>query len=218
MNDYLTNLISTNLNLATTLQPRVAALFEPASSVELNAGELETYERARNETVTPTALNETRDAPPMPLVVVERDARSEALPKARADSSRALDETTAAPRALEAKLRANSVTPRSAAAAELTPRVEASVPTSSRAASEPSREANASTSESPRAIVVRPQMKTVVEAAPIEPQEPAPPPVIRVTIGRVEVRAVQVPVPIPPKKKDEPSKMSLEEYLKGRER
>jgi hypothetical protein len=201
MNDYLTSLISTNYNLAPTLQPRVAALFEPASSGELNAGEREMYETARNETAAPAPRNETRNAPPTPLVVVEREMRSEASPDAHA----------------------GSVIPRSAAAAEPAPRVETNVPTPGRAVSEPSRETFTSTSESPRAVIVRPQVKTVVQAAPIEhapvaPQAPATPPVIRVTIGRVEVRAVQTPAPIPSKKKNEPPKMSLEEYLKGRTR
>ena len=41
-------------------------------------------------------------------------------------------------------------------------------------------------------------------------------PTIRVTIGRVEVRAVQSPPPRPKQAKPEPPKLSLEEYLRKR--
>jgi hypothetical protein len=44
------------------------------------------------------------------------------------------------------------------------------------------------------------------------------PPIIRVTIGRVEVRAVQSPAPGPKQAKPRPPKLSLEDYLRKRER
>lgn len=189
MNDYLTTLILTNLNLTPTLQPRVAALFEPAASGNYNAGEREMYKDVRNETGAP--------APPMPRVVVERDTRNRAGSRVRADSPNP--------------------------DVERTPRIQAEAPTPSRVVSEPSAEPSASTSDVPRAVVVRPQVKTIVEAAPIgreltAPQTSADRPVIRVTIGRVDVRAVQSPTPISPKKKDESPKMPLDEFLKRRER
>jgi hypothetical protein len=45
-----------------------------------------------------------------------------------------------------------------------------------------------------------------------------PAPTIRVTIGRVEVRAVQSPAPTPKPAKARPPKLSLEDYLRKRER
>jgi hypothetical protein len=43
-------------------------------------------------------------------------------------------------------------------------------------------------------------------------------PIIRVTIGRVEVRAIHPPAPSPKSAKPAPSKVSLEDYLRKRER
>jgi hypothetical protein len=43
-------------------------------------------------------------------------------------------------------------------------------------------------------------------------------PIIRVTIGRVEVRAIHPPAPAPKSAKPAPSKVSLEDYLRKRER
>ena len=44
------------------------------------------------------------------------------------------------------------------------------------------------------------------------------PPIIRVTIGRVEVRAVQSPAPAPKQAKSRTPKLSLEDYLRKRTR
>jgi hypothetical protein len=52
----------------------------------------------------------------------------------------------------------------------------------------------------------------------IEPRSSASPPIIRVTIGRVEVRAVHPPAPTPKTAKPTPQKVSLEDYLHKRER
>jgi hypothetical protein len=52
----------------------------------------------------------------------------------------------------------------------------------------------------------------------IEPRSSASPPIIRVTIGRVEVRAVHPPAPTPKTAKPTPQKVSLEDYLRKRER
>ena len=52
----------------------------------------------------------------------------------------------------------------------------------------------------------------------VERPSSASPPVIRVTIGRVEVRAVQSPAPTPKPGKPPLPKLSLQEYLHKRER
>ena len=54
--------------------------------------------------------------------------------------------------------------------------------------------------------------------SPVDQRSSKSPPIIRVTIGRVEVRAVQSPAPGPKKAKPRPPKLSLEDYLRKRAR
>jgi hypothetical protein len=54
--------------------------------------------------------------------------------------------------------------------------------------------------------------------SPIKEGSSTSPPIIRVTIGRVEVRAVHSPAPAPKAGKPAPPKLSLEDYLHRRER
>jgi hypothetical protein len=49
-------------------------------------------------------------------------------------------------------------------------------------------------------------------------QQSSSPPAIRVTIGRVEVRAIHTPVPTPKPAKPAPPRISLEDYLRKRDR
>jgi len=71
-------------------------------------------------------------------------------------------------------------------------------------------------------LVIRPQVARADEsnshakgAAKAPPAEPAAP-VIRVTIGRVDVRAVSAPAPPPRRQAPTGPKLSLEEYLRSR--
>jgi hypothetical protein len=50
----------------------------------------------------------------------------------------------------------------------------------------------------------------------VDQRSPKSPPIIRVTIGRVEVRAIQSPAPRPKQAKPRPPKLSLEDYLRKR--
>jgi hypothetical protein len=52
----------------------------------------------------------------------------------------------------------------------------------------------------------------------VEQRSSTSPQIIRVTIGRVEVRAIQAPAPMPRPKKPSQPKLSLQEYLHKRER
>ena len=52
--------------------------------------------------------------------------------------------------------------------------------------------------------------------SPVDQGSSKSPPIIRVTIGRVEVRAVQSPVRGPKQAKPQPPKLSLEDYLRKR--
>lgn len=52
--------------------------------------------------------------------------------------------------------------------------------------------------------------------SPVDQRSSKSPPIIRVTIGRVEVRAVQSPAPGPKQAKPRPPKLSLEDYLRKR--
>jgi hypothetical protein len=52
---------------------------------------------------------------------------------------------------------------------------------------------------------------------PVEPRSSASAPVIHVTIGRVEVRAIQSVAPVPKSAKPAPPKLSLDDYLRKRD-
>jgi hypothetical protein len=54
--------------------------------------------------------------------------------------------------------------------------------------------------------------------SPVDQRSSGPAPIIRVTIGRVDVRAVQSPAPAPKRAKPRAPKLSLEDYLRKRER
>jgi hypothetical protein len=54
--------------------------------------------------------------------------------------------------------------------------------------------------------------------SPIDQRSSKSAPTIRVTIGRIEVRAVQSPAPAPKPVKQRPPKLSLEDYLRKRAR
>jgi len=54
--------------------------------------------------------------------------------------------------------------------------------------------------------------------SPAEQRSSTSAPIIRVTIGRVEVRALHPPAPAPKPAKPAPPKLSLEDYLQQREK
>jgi hypothetical protein len=69
--------------------------------------------------------------------------------------------------------------------------------------------------------MVRPQLDGYLERGPLEPRVAAPEssaPAIRVTIGRIEVRAITPPPPRPPAQRSTPARpgpeLSLDDYLK----
>ncbi|HZS09157.1 MAG TPA: hypothetical protein VFD58_30260 [Blastocatellia bacterium] len=66
-------------------------------------------------------------------------------------------------------------------------------------------------------VVVQPRVTPLFEDRPAreEKQSAAPAPTIQVTIGRIEVRAVQ-PRPSPSRARQTPPSLSLEDYLRGR--
>jgi len=76
--------------------------------------------------------------------------------------------------------------------------------------------------------MIRPQLDGYLERGPQEPRVAAPEssaPDIRVTIGRIEVRAITLPPPMPPAQRTAPPRpgpaLSLDDYLKqhnGRQR
>jgi len=76
----------------------------------------------------------------------------------------------------------------------------------------------------PAPVVARPQVTHVPRAEPAAPpatkEAPAPEaaPTIQVTIGRVEVRATPPPAPAPQRPRAKPPVMSLDEYLRQRNR
>lgn len=208
MSNYLTNLVTTHLNLSPTLQPRVASFFEPTASGEYNAGARELY----------TPVHETREPPAAPPARLIAAPETPGAP--RPDHAPGRGET-------ERVLRPNETPPSLAEPTGTRSRDDLAFETNSEMPGEPEQPSNPKlVPPTPpvepahaRAVIVQPRVKRMVEPFSVErAPEPAAPPIIRVSIGRILVRAGQAAPERTPPRSPAPKKMSLEEYLAKRER
>jgi hypothetical protein len=212
VSDYVSRLVARSMGAANVVRPETASLFEPRDAapqqllaeVDVEASSPAPPQAPRGEPPAPTAavapaeapgpaaadrVPREPDAPP-----VEGGAASAVEPVLEPDKRGEPDRPEPAERTTAIPVEAQSQRPRSASA---TP--------------EPGTRARTARLPSPGALSVLP---------PISPA-PAPdePPVVHVTIGRVDVRAVQsVPPAAPPAAHDRepeaPPQQTLSEYLR----
>lgn len=181
-----------------------------------------------SDTPTPPVGGERRDPAPDPESSPKLDARPAPGPprrpprdateqppsSARARPPRAEPQPVATSTRTGPSARLHAVEPRDA---EVIERVLVDSRPRDGAREEPVREPD-------RAPTVRPRVSTAPAApgqparSPIEPQ-PAPQPVVRITIGRIEVRAERENTPRPARPaRPEPGRLTLEEYARQRSR
>jgi hypothetical protein len=204
MSDFLSNLIARSFTDAPVIRPRVPSLFE--TSAEESFDQLQS---SSGETI------------PAPGQVVSKSA---SMPVS--ESSAMQDTATAESIANASAARAGERMPKSDAPAD-----QHALSTKSREDTSHASGVEKLEVETKRIGVpvdsFRDRKKNVGDTArsgqrkdfsPVEQRSSTSPPVIRVTIGRVEVRAIH-PAPLVPKPaKPAPPKLSLEDYLHKRER
>lgn len=220
MSDFLTTLLASHRGELRAIQPRIPARFESAPPNPLSGEERLAQENIEHEAPPPArplphAEHVTPHPQPTPyrgtLIVpsAEQGARESAAPTADtrpsvAPPSRAEGDHDAAP----------------AAASDVYAHAPQTVEPH-----EPAGTTRATASENalqPKSIVVaQPLLRITRESSPPSSlQEPAlpPAPTIRVTIGRILVRATQAPPPRESRAATPAPKLALDDYLKARER
>jgi hypothetical protein len=202
MGDYLENLAARALRIAPLLRPRPASRFESASPerAELSPPGLSPRLLAVAERPAPEALaasESAREAPPDATTHVSAP-RTPAPPpdpaeRLVADGGEVRPPGPASP--ADARRRADP----GARGAPEQPR-----------AAPPRRPL-----DRPRAVF-RPRAIRRTAPEPAAPNAPANEPPVRVTIGRIEVRAVTPPAPQPRPRPERPGPLSLNDYLEQR--
>ena len=245
MSDYLTDLAARTLQRAAVVQPRLASRFEPTSAAQSGgwlaghafAGHAFETEAAEERESDPMAAATSWATPMAAPMATPHDGL--AMPGRRLDSSvvEATGQgpslsTNSASNSSEAHLRqaasgfASGVSAAPAAAPLVTrptvaqPLTAPGAPRPAMAPVEPSRLAERGLAAFPTVVVAQPHvtLRPASEAATPVPATPPPAPTIRVTIGRIEVRAIPPPAtPAPRARPPQPNPApSLEDYLKQR--
>jgi hypothetical protein len=197
MSDFLSNLIARSFSDAPAIQPRVASLFETAADEFFDEPQSSTPAIAARETATTKSVANDSDARaeeslPRPDAPAHQNAPGIAQPRRPSVQ-------TAEVRKFEVETNKVIVPVNSFRDGE---KYAAKKKRVSQALSEP-----------------RPtQSRRRKDFSPVEQRPSTSAPIIRVTIGRVEVRAIHAPAPTPKPAKPPPPKLSLENYLRQRER
>jgi hypothetical protein len=212
MSDFLSNLVARSFTDAPVIRPRVPSLFEPTAD--------EFFED--RQSCTPTAITPANAPAPVPKSSLP--ARETPATKSMEDESEAPAEEHL-PEAGEPPHQNAPViaqTPRPGARAAMVRKLELEtneiiVPAGSfrdgeKIAGNKQRVSQAYSEPRP----VRPRHRK--DFSPVEQQRSTSAPIIRVTIGRVDVRAVHPPAATPKQAKPVPPKVSLEDYLHKQER
>jgi hypothetical protein len=218
MSDFLSSLIARSYTDAPVIQPRVPSLFETTPDEFLDEPQPSTPAIGARETITPTsapalvpkssAIQETATTKPIANVSAARAEERRSKPKEPPDQN--------APAIAEPpQLRAHPVRVKKL---ELetkkleVERNELTVPVHSvRDGSK--RPQSEVFSERPPV-----QSRRRKDFLPIQQRSPNASPIIHVTIGRVEVRAIHPAAPQSTPAKPAPPRISLEDYLRKRER
>jgi len=220
MSDFLSNLIARSFTDAPVIQPRVPSLFETATDESFDSPQSSTAPGAAPETAgrtraLPSKLSPIREtATTNPVTNVFAVRAEERMPQSD-DSGGQRSLAIAEPS--QPNVRAVKVKKIEPETKKLElERDEVIAPVDSLRARE-KRDNKTGVAEvfpDPR----RSQLRRRKDFSPAEQPSSTSAPVIRVTIGRVEVRAVHPPAPAPKPAKTTPPKLSLEDYLHKRER
>jgi hypothetical protein len=200
MSDFLSNLITRSFSDAPAIQPRVPSLFEPTAA--------EFFDQAGSSTFEPVSKFSSAET------------TAAATPGATISDVRAEPHLTKPDRPAQRRARAIAQTARSAKQRTERRRLEIEtnkviVPVDSFQAQQKDAGDKKSVSES--LAESRPlQSSHRKHFSPVD-QRPTTP-IIRVTIGRVEVRAIHPPAAAPKQAKPTRPKLSLDDYLRKRTR
>jgi hypothetical protein len=197
MSDFLSNLIGRSFTDAPLIQPRVPSLFETTEDEFLDEPQSSGPSVPAAQTLSP------KDAP-APVSKLS-PTRETATPKSMANVS----DATAEEHRSKPDTHADQKTPVIAQTSRLREQTA-----ELRNLDAAKKERASERFSEPRLV----QSRRRKEISTIEERSSTSPPIIRVTIGRVEVRAVHPPPPAPKQAKPAPTKLSLEDYLHERKR
>jgi hypothetical protein len=207
MNDYLINLIARSLDRAPVIQPRVPSVFEPSDlGLEQSSGD------ASNPTGKDSAADVLTPAQRKPGEPLAQRRRSVLEPHTAVTGMRRPPDNALAIQPSRGQVRASEH--------------ETHLSTDrgiSEASPRPLSESPRSSSELIHATQPRPPVRSPVMpthelsvGTSLQPANMTPAPVIRVTIGRIDVRAVLPPAQPPRRITSTRPKLTLDEYLKQR--
>ena len=243
MSDFLSNLIARSFTDAPAIQPRVPSLFETAGDEFPGEPQSPTPAIAAYETVAPRnapAPGHVSESSPMGETATTKIAKTKSVTdvaNARAEAEESLPKRDS--RADMSEARAEESPPKpDAPAAQNTP-VIAQVPRPTVHASKAKkleletkkvvipadtfRDGTKDAHQNERFSEVLSEPRRIQpfrrkNFSAIEPRSSKSAPTIRVNIGRIEVRAIHPPPPTPGLTKPAPPKLSLEDYLRRREK
>jgi hypothetical protein len=212
MRDFLANLIARSFTDAPVIQPRVPSLFETTADEFPGERQSPTPATGAHEAIAPTPV--PKSSPRGETAITKSVANG---PEALAEGFLPKSDTPA-----HEKPPVIAQTPRPNVEAAEVGKVEvktnkATIPEDSFRDGEKDAGNKRGVSESfsePLAI----QHRRRKGFSPLEQRSSTSAPIIRVTIGRVEVRAIHPPAPVPKSVKPAAPRLSLEDYLRKRER
>jgi hypothetical protein len=227
MADFLTRLMERSYGLASPVEPLIASIYAPGPTTAAHADEEQVSwlepeawpddnqtSYAQSVDGAPDLASQADAASPSPAGRASR-ATPEAIPVVAA--RRVASEEEAGATSADATKRDQAQSDLTSRRLPVAPRYPepAAVESDARAVTE----AISARPVSETPIVLRPQMRTLIEQTEqpgTEPKEDRATPTIRVTIGRIEVRAVFAPTPTAQRATPPSPKLSLDDYLRSR--
>lgn len=228
MADFLTRLVERSYGAASPVQPLIASIYAPGPMAMAQVDDEQVTELEAPPDDNQTSSSRTVDASPSlalqakavspspPNRVVASRANSESIPVV---ARRVVTEQEAESRSADATpLQQSPGVPSPRRLAE-TPRRQESPAVGSDARTVAEAVSARPTSQPP--IVLRPQLRTLIEQTEQqgnEIKEDRAAPTIRVTIGRIDVRAVFAPPPPAQRARPPAPALSLDDYLRSRDK
>jgi hypothetical protein len=211
MSDFLSNLIARSFTDAPVIQPRVPSLFETATDEFFNESQWSTRPIEVPETIGHTVApkpSPTRDTVTPKSIANPADTRAEQ--HLRKPDAPAHEPARVIAQLPQASMQAAEVRKIEVETKRISPPVN-SFGDEEKGAGEKKR----GPEEFSERRSVPPRHRK--DFSPVDQRSSTSPPIIRVTIGRVEVCAVHPPAPTPKQPKRPPPKLSLEDYLHKRD-